>query len=106
MKTLFKYIILFSLTFVISSCSGAAENTSEEFGNAEERVYEVFGMGCPGCHGGLEKLLDNHDDVIGSKADWVNKRVSLYLAKNSTITEEEILELIKNANFTPGKRIK
>ncbi len=35
--------------------SGAPGLTTE---GIEVRVYEVFGMNCPGCHGGLEKLVN------------------------------------------------
>lgn len=103
-----KYIILVIpiITFFFISCSSTKEINDSIYENTETRVYEVFGMDCPGCHGGLEKLLNQHEAIVDSKADWVNKRVTIYIKLDSEISENEIFELIERANFTPGKLIK
>jgi hypothetical protein len=102
-----KYIILVIpiITFFLISCSSTKEINDSIYENTETRVYEVFGMDCPGCHGGLEKLLNQHEAIVGSKADWVNQRVTIYIKLDSEISENEIFELIERANFTPGKLI-
>jgi hypothetical protein len=104
---LIKYIILGLpiIALLLISCSSTKELNNSIFENTETKVYEVFGMDCPGCHGGLEKLLNQHEAIVGSKADWVNKRVTIYIKLDSEISENEIFELIKRANFTPGKLI-
>ncbi len=103
-----KYIMLVIpiITFFLISCSSTKEINESIYENTEIKVYEVFGMDCPGCHGGLEKLLNQHEDIVGSKADWVNQRVTIYIKLDSEISEKDIFELIERANFTPGKLIK
>ncbi len=68
-------------------------------------VYEVFGMNCPGCHGGLEKLVKKIPAVQDAKADWVNKKLTVTVAKNAKLNDEDIFDAIRRSNFTPGKRI-
>jgi len=103
-----KYIMLVIpiITFFLISCSSTKEINESIYENTEIKVYEVFGMDCPGCHGGLEKLLNQHEAIAGSKADWVNQRVTIYIKLDSEISEKDIFELIERANFTPGKLIK
>ena len=98
-------IILFITAIAFIGCS-SSQKTDVNIDGAEVRLYEVFGMDCHGCHGGIEKLLNKHIAIINSKADWVNKNITLYISEGSGINEEEIFEIIKSANFTPGKRIK
>ena len=104
---LIKYIILGFpiIALFLISCGATKELNNSIFENTEPKVYEVFGMDCPGCHGGLEKLLNQHEAIVGSKADWINKTVTIYIKPDSEISENEIFELIKRANFTPGKLI-
>ncbi|MBC8423827.1 hypothetical protein H8E07_06860 [bacterium] len=72
----------------------------------EIRVFEVFGMDCPGCHGGLEKLARDVDGVIGAEASWQDKRLSVTIAEGADPSDEAILEAIAQANFTAGERLK
>lgn len=103
-----KYIksFLILITVFLISCGSSKETADTNFENTQVKVYEVFGMDCPGCHGGVEKLLNKHEAVAGSKADWVKKQITLYIKNDSEISDEEIFALIKKANFTPGKQIK
>lgn len=71
----------------------------------EVRVYEVFGMDCPGCHGGLEKLIEQIPGVEQAEANWEKKKVTIMLRKGTEVKDEDIYEAIKKANFTPGKRL-
>ena len=88
-------------------CGGARESFSlaEEPG-MEMRIYEVFGMDCPGCHGGVEKLVNKLPGVIASQANWEEQTLAIKVRKDSDLTDDEIHDAIKRANFTPGKRIK
>jgi len=87
-------------------CSGGGKNISL---NAEEgteiRVYEVFGMDCPGCHGGLEKLVNKVPGVLESQANWNKQRLAVRVHEGSELKDQEIFEAVKKANFTPGKRL-
>lgn len=65
--------------------------------------YRVYGMDCPGCHGALEKQINKIPSVINSKADWVKQEIEIF--SDTIISEEDIFERIKKANFTPGKKI-
>ncbi len=71
-----------------------------------DRVYEVFGMNCPGCHGGLEKLVKKIPAVQEAKANWKEKQLIVIVRPDVKLNDEDIYDAIRRANFTPGKRIK
>ena len=71
----------------------------------ETRVYEVFGMDCPGCHGGLEKLVMKIPAVQQATANWVEKQLVVTVRPGVELNDEDIYDAIKRANFTPGKLI-
>ncbi|MFC1585159.1 cation transporter [Fibrobacterota bacterium] len=68
-------------------------------------VFEVFGMDCPGCHGGLNKLIENISGVKKSEANWKMQVVKISLQEGASVKNESILQAIRDANFTPGKRL-
>jgi copper chaperone CopZ len=39
-------------------------------------MYEVFGMDCPGCQGGLEKLVKKIPAIQQAEANWQKKQLS------------------------------
>ena len=100
-------VLLISVTVFVYGCGGAKKNMSME---AEEgtqiRIYEVFGMDCPGCHSGMEKLADKIPGVIDSQANWKKQRLTVKVADETEVTDEAMFEAIRKANFTPGERIK
>lgn len=106
-----RYIkIRFALTLLIigvfACASGNKDIDTEPDQESETRIYEVFGMDCPGCHGGLEKLLLKNPAIISAEANWVEKRVTIKVRSDSMLSDDEVFDAIKRANFTPGKRIK
>lgn len=72
----------------------------------EIRVYKVFGMDCPGCHGGLEKLVNAIPGIKTSKANWEEQRLSVAFQPGANVDDSIVYDAIKRANFTPGQRIK
>ncbi len=72
----------------------------------EVRIYEIFGMDCPGCHGGLENLVNKVPGVKSSQANWEKQQLRVVLYANVEVDDEAIHEAIKRANFTPGERFK
>lgn len=93
--------------FLSLGCGGSAKNFSlaDEPG-MEIRIFEVFGMDCPGCHGGVEKLVNKLPGVVASQANWEKQTLAVKLKEGSGLTDEDIHDAIKRANFTPGKRTK
>jgi len=84
-----------------------SKNASMEKPTKEsERVYEVFGMDCPACHGAVNKLIEKIPGVQKSKADWVKKQVAVTIKPGAQVTDDDVYDAIKRANFTPGKRIR
>ncbi len=73
---------------------------------SESRVYEVFGMNCPGCHGGLEKLVKKLAAVEQAKANWLKKQLVVTVRPEVELNVEDIYDAIRRSNFTPGNRIK
>lgn len=70
------------------------------------REYEVFGMDCPGCHQGLEKLVKKIPSVQEAEANWKKKRLIVTIRPGESLSDEDIDDAVKRANFTIGKRIK
>lgn len=107
MKSIFFGIISIIFFITLLGCGG----TKTDFGGldiegSEVRIYEVFGMDCPGCHGGLENLVNEIPGVKTSKGNWKKQLLMVVILPNSDVKDEAIYEAIKNANFTPGKRLK
>lgn len=70
-----------------------------------EVVYQIFGMDCPGCHGGVENLLKKINGIKTAKANYLKQEVLLVLEPDSKLDEKAVREAIEAANFTLGKRI-
>jgi copper chaperone CopZ len=91
----------------LPGCSSNRSDFADLLKNGGElRIYEVFGMGCPGCHGGLEDLVNNIPGVRASKANWEKQQLHVVLDPDAEIEDNAFHEAIKSANFTPGKRLK
>jgi cation transport ATPase len=71
----------------------------------EVRVYEVFGMNCPGCHGGLEKLVLRSPAVQAAEANWEQKKLTVTLKSGIGLDDEDVYKAIRQANLTPGERL-
>jgi copper chaperone CopZ len=102
-------IIVISTISLIAfvGCSGSKTNIDGiDESNTEMRIYEVFGMDCPGCHGGLENLINEITGVITSEANWEKQQLKVFVSTNIIVSDEAIFDAVKKANFTPGKRIK
>lgn len=107
MRCIFLPLILFVLLFCQIGCNSQQQTqTAESVAEAQTRIYEVFGMDCPGCHGGLEKLVKKIPAVQDARANWITKQIVITLKPGAQLNDEDIYDAIKRANFTPGKRIK
>jgi copper chaperone CopZ len=71
----------------------------------DTRIYEVYGMDCPGCHGGMEKLVKKLPQVKAAKANWKEKQLVVEVVSGEQLDDALVHDAIKRANFTPGKRI-
>lgn len=69
------------------------------------RTYEVFGMDCPGCQGGLEKLVEKIPAVQDARANWEKQRLVVWVRPDGELDDEDVFDAIHRANFTPGRRI-
>jgi copper chaperone CopZ len=99
-------IVLLVLVALIGCSSTTSHVGSLPSGEYETRVYEVFGMGCPGCHGGVEKLIAKIPEVEKAEANWQEKQVAVVIQAGAQLDDEQVWDAIKRSNFTPGKRIK
>lgn len=98
-------ILLLAVVLIGNACGGGKGFTLTEEPGTEIRTYEVFGMDCPGCHGGVEKLVNRINGVVTSAANWTTKQIAVKVRLADNVTDEAIFSAIKEANFTPGKRI-
>jgi copper chaperone CopZ len=108
MRSGFLLIIVSSFLIGMLGCATANRNiiTENAVQDSEIRIYEVFGMDCPGCHGGLEKLVMKIPAVQEAKANWEEKRLVVTLRPGTELNDEDVYDAIRRANFTVGKRIK
>ena len=102
----FTFSLILIITFFNSCLSERAKPALDSNENIETRIYEVFGMDCPGCHGGVEKLVNKIPGVIDSGANWEKKQIVVRIRRGEEISDEAIFDAIRRANFTPGKRTK
>ena len=104
------FLLLFSITvfsiLTVGCASKKQVSISELEGKFDKRIYEVFGMDCPGCHGGVEKLVIKISGVQHAEANWEKNQLVIFVQPENQLSDEDIYEAIKNANFTPGKRLK
>jgi copper chaperone CopZ len=73
-------------------------------GKSGIRIYEVFGMNCPGCHGAVEKLVKKISAVEEAEANWKEQRLTVTVRPGSELDDEDIYDAVRRANFTPGER--
>ena len=107
MRYMFFPLILFVLLFCGIGCNSAEQDLVIESMEASgTRVYEVFGMNCPGCHGGLEKLVKKIPTVQEAQANWQKKQLVVIVRPEVELDDKDVYDAIRRANFTPGKRIK
>lgn len=91
----------------VIGCSSNRKSIEELAGEGNEiRIYEVFGMDCPGCHGGVENLVNRLDGVIASRANWEKQQLTVVVSQSVQVTDQVIFDAVKRANFTPGRRVK
>lgn len=101
-------IIVFSLSGIVSFSPLFAEDATSSNDNDDKelvRVYEVFGMGCPACQGGLTKLVNKVQGVKEAKVNWKEQTMTVILKDGVEFNDDIIFEAIRKANFTPGKRL-
>lgn len=98
-------IILLAM-FALMACAARSTEPHDYSIDFKMRVYEVFGMDCPGCHGGVENLIKKIPAVQDAKANWQKKILTVWIKPGAVLNDDDIFDAIKKANFTPGKRIK
>ena len=106
-----RYVLLLLILSVLLVCGIGCAATGQgvivkSTQNSETRVYEVFGMDCPGCHGGLEKLVEKIPAIQQAEANWQKKQLVVSVRPGAEMNDEDIYDAIQRANFTAGKRIK
>ena len=101
-KLVLTLVSAFSLVCV-SGCATQRALLPDE--NIQTITYEVFGMDCPGCHGGVEKNLCKIPGVVKATANWKMKRVIIGVIAGETVAVNDIEDAIKKSNFTMGKRV-
>ncbi len=106
-RNIFSSLILFLLLVYGTSCNNQQQSKPvDSVQQSQTRMYEVFGMDCPGCHGGLEKLVKKIPAVEDAKGNWIKKQVVVTVRPGVELNDEDIYDAIKRSNFTPGKIIK
>ena len=91
-------------TLVLAGLALSGCRTTESIPRSEQpgtqTVYTVFGMDCPGCHGGLEKNLKKIDGVIDASANWQKKTVTVMMRDGVQVDPAEIEKAVKDSNFS------
>lgn len=98
-------ILILTIVAALAGCaSGPAVDSGTAVPDGSTRVYEVFGMDCPGCHSGLENLLTAIPGITSAKAEWERKIVTVHVSGDPEVSDDAIAAAIRKANFTPGQR--
>ena len=92
------YTLLMALAFMVQGCTTPTPEAAPE--GSTELSYTVYGMDCPGCHGGLEKNLEKIPGVTDALANWKQQTVTLRLTESSDVTNEQIKQAVQDSNFT------
>ncbi len=102
------FIARAALVTVLAGCAGTDRSVTEatQAAGLETRIYEVFGMDCPGCHGGLEKLVLRIPAVQAAQANWEQKKLTVTVKRRAELDDRDVQEAIRKANFTPGERLR
>jgi copper chaperone CopZ len=103
------HIILISLLLpAIALVADTGPDSTAVSDSTESQIitYEVFGMDCPGCHGGIEKLANKIDGVMKSEANWEKQELKIWVDPAKGVKDDAIVDAIERANFTPGERLK
>ena len=100
-----RYLIVVPAILFLIGCASINQLQNDSVEKYEIRVYEVYGMDCPGCHDGVENLVNKVPGVHNSEADWENAKLEVAVKPGSDLPDEAIFDAVKKANFTPGKRI-
>ena len=94
------------LVFYSACLLGCAAHTASPSATTVKQVtYEVFGMDCPGCHGGLEKNLKKVPGVVDASANWKEQIVTIRFDAEQDLDPARIEKAIRDSNFTPGERL-
>jgi copper chaperone CopZ len=106
-----KRLLFVIVGVLVVTCVGCAATTPStatkpQDSGLEVRVYEVFGMDCPGCHGGLEKLVLRIPAVRTAEANWEDKSLTVTVRAGADLDDDDVHEAIRQANFTPGERLR
>jgi copper chaperone CopZ len=102
-----RYMIVFILTLAIVPLIGCT--TSQQARNpqsgGEQVTYVVYGMDCPGCHGGVEKNLKKIPGIVDASANWKQKTVTLMLAPDEPVDDSVLKKAVTDCNFTLGEKV-
>lgn len=61
----------------------------------------VEGMACQHCEARLKKFLEDIPGVTDARVDHILKEAEFNLEQGSSVTDEDIMGVIKKAGFTP-----
>jgi copper chaperone CopZ len=101
-----KRIWVVVLACCMACMSGCSTNSTLSTGTDLQTVtYQVFGMDCPGCHGGLEKNIRKISGVAFARANWKGQTVTIGMKAGENVAETDIAEAIRRSNFTMGKKV-
>ena len=87
--------IVFMALFIASSVTNTAL--------AEEVVATVKGLVCSFCAQGIKKTFFKHPDVLDTKVDLESKLVTLTLKDGSTLSDNDIEQLVTDAGYAVEK---
>lgn len=102
-----KYLsTVMALTAIILFVGCATDQTPHPGSATVQTTYEILGMDCPGCHGGLEKNLKKIPGVTSASANWKKQTVTITTEGERQIDLSEIRKAVEQSNFTFGKALK
>ena len=104
MKHICAWTILLS-GVILGGCTTARPSGRSDV-PTHQVTHTVYGMDCPGCHGGVEKNLEKIDGVVEASANWSKKTVTITLTDDSQVAPAEIEKAVTDSNFSLGEPVK
>lgn len=93
---------LLLLVVIFGGCASAGTSSPSA---GTKAIFKVFGMDCPGCHGGLEKNLRKIPGVLDASANWKEQKVTIHFDEGQGLDVAQVQAAIESSNFTPGERL-
>lgn len=92
-----------AITMLIVGCKSAGTSQNSATPKDFDATVRVSGLSCPQCANTITLIMDKDDAIASSTVDLGAGIVYIYFEKGRSLTAGEIISLVNDSGFTPGK---